>query len=50
MALPIDFPLHFFFMILFPNTQIKQVLQMEASILGCLKFEMTAPTAKCFLR
>ncbi|KAM0859189.1 hypothetical protein ACQ4PT_047357 [Festuca glaucescens] len=33
------------------NTYIKdEVLQMEASILSCLKFEMTAPTAKCFLR
>ncbi|VAH03766.1 cyclin-A1-4-like isoform X1 [Triticum dicoccoides] len=33
------------------NTYIKdEVLRMEASILGCLKFEMTAPTGKCFLR
>ncbi|CAM0957311.1 unnamed protein product [Alopecurus aequalis] len=33
------------------NTYVKdEVLQMEASILSCLKFEMTAPTAKCFLR
>ncbi|KAL6626232.1 hypothetical protein ACP70R_029958 [Stipagrostis hirtigluma subsp. patula] len=27
-----------------------EVLQMEASVLNYLKFEMTAPTAKCFLR
>ncbi|KAL6624727.1 hypothetical protein ACP70R_032048 [Stipagrostis hirtigluma subsp. patula] len=27
-----------------------EVLQMEASVLSYLKFEMTAPTAKCFLR
>lgn len=33
------------------NTYIKdEVLQMEASVLNYLKFEMTAPTAKCFLR
>ncbi|KAF6988732.1 hypothetical protein CFC21_006203 [Triticum aestivum] len=33
------------------NTYIKdEVLRMEASILGCLMFEMTAPTEKCFLR
>lgn len=29
---------------------ILQVLEMESSILNYLKFEMTAPTAKCFLR
>uniref|UniRef100_A0A452Y8Q7 Cyclin C-terminal domain-containing protein n=1 Tax=Aegilops tauschii subsp. strangulata TaxID=200361 RepID=A0A452Y8Q7_AEGTS len=50
-ALPIDFPLHIVLdLVLFRNTQITQVLRMEASILGCLKFEMTAPTGKCFLR
>lgn len=27
----------------------KEVLQMESSVLNYLKFEMTAPTAKCFL-
>ncbi|KAF0927258.1 hypothetical protein E2562_031189 [Oryza meyeriana var. granulata] len=27
-----------------------EVLKMEASVLNYLKFEMTAPTAKCFLR
>uniref|UniRef100_A0A1D1YEE9 Cyclin-A1-1 n=1 Tax=Anthurium amnicola TaxID=1678845 RepID=A0A1D1YEE9_9ARAE len=33
------------------NTYIKEeVLQMEAVVLRYLKFEMTAPTAKCFLR
>ncbi|OQU77685.1 hypothetical protein SORBI_3009G087100 [Sorghum bicolor] len=28
----------------------EEVLQMEASVLNDLKFEMTVPTAKCFLR
>ncbi|TVU34144.1 hypothetical protein EJB05_15973, partial [Eragrostis curvula] len=28
----------------------EQILEMEASVLSYLKFEMTAPTAKCFLR
>ncbi|XAR55550.1 hypothetical protein NMG60_11035651 [Bertholletia excelsa] len=33
------------------NTYFKEeVLQMESSVLNYLKFEMTAPTAKCFLR
>ncbi|KAJ1696460.1 hypothetical protein LUZ63_004972 [Rhynchospora breviuscula] len=33
------------------NTYFKdEVLQMEASVLKTLKFEITAPTAKCFLR
>ncbi|KAJ1685045.1 hypothetical protein LUZ63_016435 [Rhynchospora breviuscula] len=33
------------------NTYFKdEVLQMEASVLNFLKFELTAPTAKCFLR
>ncbi|KAF8390830.1 hypothetical protein HHK36_023129 [Tetracentron sinense] len=33
------------------NTYFKEeVLQMEATVLNYLKFEMTAPTAKCFLR
>ncbi|XP_010260855.1 PREDICTED: cyclin-A1-4 [Nelumbo nucifera] len=33
------------------NTYFKdEVLQMEAAVLNYLKFEMTAPTAKCFLR
>ncbi|XP_017701045.2 cyclin-A1-3 isoform X2 [Phoenix dactylifera] len=33
------------------NTYFKdEVLQMEAAVLKYLKFEMTAPTAKCFLR
>ncbi|KAG6671823.1 hypothetical protein I3842_16G023800 [Carya illinoinensis] len=33
------------------NTYFKEeVLQMESAILNSLKFEMTAPTAKCFLR
>ncbi|KAJ0989424.1 hypothetical protein J5N97_007780 [Dioscorea zingiberensis] len=33
------------------NTYFKdEVLQMEAAVLKHLKFEMTAPTAKCFLR
>ncbi|KAJ3694516.1 hypothetical protein LUZ60_009996 [Juncus effusus] len=33
------------------NTYFKdEVLQMEAQVLNFLKFEMTAPTAKCFLR
>lgn len=33
------------------NTYFKEeVLEMESSILNYLKFEMTAPTAKCFLR
>lgn len=27
-----------------------QVLQMESDVLNYLKFEMTAPTTKCFLR
>lgn len=27
-----------------------QVLQMESAVLNFLKFEMTAPTVKCFLR
>ncbi|XP_028954464.1 cyclin-A1-4-like isoform X3 [Malus domestica] len=33
------------------NTYVKEeVLQMESSVLNHLKFEMTAPTAMCFLR
>lgn len=33
------------------NTYLKdEVLQMESSVLNFLKFEMTAPTARCFLR
>ncbi|KAJ1253777.1 hypothetical protein BS78_03G004700 [Paspalum vaginatum] len=33
------------------NTYFRdEVLEMEASVLNFLKFEMTAPTAKCFLR
>ncbi|GMH22316.1 hypothetical protein Nepgr_024159 [Nepenthes gracilis] len=33
------------------NTYFKQeVLQMESTVLNFLKFEMTAPTVKCFLR
>ncbi|XP_006351137.1 cyclin-A1-4 isoform X2 [Solanum tuberosum] len=33
------------------NTYFKEeVLQMESTVLNYLKFEMTAPTAKCFLR
>ncbi|XP_043698812.1 cyclin-A1-4-like isoform X2 [Telopea speciosissima] len=33
------------------NTYFKEeVLQMETAVLNYLKFEMTAPTAKCFLR
>ncbi|XP_042474682.1 cyclin-A1-4-like isoform X2 [Zingiber officinale] len=33
------------------NTYFKdEVLQMEAEVSKCLKFEMSAPTAKCFLR
>ncbi|XP_062098743.1 cyclin-A1-1-like [Humulus lupulus] len=33
------------------NTYFKdEVLQMESSVLNFLKFEMTAPTTKCFLR
>ncbi|KAF5468960.1 hypothetical protein F2P56_013067 [Juglans regia] len=33
------------------NTYFKEeVLQMESAVLNSLKFEMTAPTAKCFLR
>ncbi|XP_062230791.1 cyclin-A1-2-like [Phragmites australis] len=33
------------------NTYLRdEVLEMEASVLNYLKFEMTAPTAKCFLR
>ncbi|XP_072998464.1 cyclin-A1-4-like isoform X3 [Typha latifolia] len=33
------------------NTYFKdEVLQMEAAVLKYLRFEMTAPTAKCFLR
>ncbi|KAK7320981.1 hypothetical protein VNO77_30994 [Canavalia gladiata] len=33
------------------NTYLKQeVLQMESSVLNYLKFEMSAPTIKCFLR
>ncbi|XP_022766336.1 cyclin-A1-1-like [Durio zibethinus] len=33
------------------NTYLKEeVLEMESSVLNYLKFEMTAPTAKCFLR
>ncbi|KAG6432591.1 hypothetical protein SASPL_104172 [Salvia splendens] len=33
------------------NTYVKEeVLQMESAVLNYLKFEMTAPTAKCFLR
>ncbi|KAL6984286.1 Cyclin-A1-1 [Sarracenia purpurea var. burkii] len=33
------------------NTYFKEeVLQMESAVLNYMKFEMTAPTAKCFLR
>ncbi|KAF8390867.1 hypothetical protein HHK36_023166 [Tetracentron sinense] len=33
------------------NTYFKEeVLQMEAAVLNYMKFEMTAPTSKCFLR
>ncbi|KMT19373.1 hypothetical protein BVRB_1g013710 isoform A [Beta vulgaris subsp. vulgaris] len=33
------------------NTYLKEeVLEMEAAVLSLLKFEMTAPTTKCFLR
>ncbi|XP_021717819.1 cyclin-A1-4 [Chenopodium quinoa] len=33
------------------NTYLKEeVLEMEATVLNFLKFEMTAPTTKCFLR
>ncbi|KAA8546435.1 hypothetical protein F0562_002826 [Nyssa sinensis] len=33
------------------NTYLKEeVLQMESAVVNYLKFEMTAPTAKCFLR
>ncbi|PUZ67080.1 hypothetical protein GQ55_3G403500 [Panicum hallii var. hallii] len=33
------------------NTYFRdEVLEMEASVLNCLKFQMSAPTAKCFLR
>ncbi|TVU34145.1 hypothetical protein EJB05_15974, partial [Eragrostis curvula] len=33
------------------NTYFRdEILEMEASVLSYLKFEMTAPTAKCFLR
>ncbi|TYG76008.1 hypothetical protein ES288_D03G079000v1 [Gossypium darwinii] len=33
------------------NTYFKEeVIEMESSVLNYLKFEMTAPTAKCFLR
>ncbi|KAG6390419.1 hypothetical protein SASPL_148153 [Salvia splendens] len=33
------------------NTYVKEeVLQMESTVLNFLKFEMTAPTVKCFLR
>ncbi|XXG67660.1 hypothetical protein AAC387_Pa06g0952 [Persea americana] len=33
------------------NTYLRdEVLQMESSVLNYLKFEMTAPTVKCFLR
>ncbi|KAH1215207.1 Cyclin-A1-1 [Glycine max] len=33
------------------NTYLKEeVLQMESAVLNYLKFEMTAPTVKCFLR
>ncbi|XP_024976951.1 cyclin-A1-4-like [Cynara cardunculus var. scolymus] len=33
------------------NTYVKdEVLQMESAVLNFLKFEMTAPTARCFLR
>ncbi|KAJ1397069.1 Cyclin-like [Sesbania bispinosa] len=33
------------------NTYVKEeVLRMESAVLNCLKFEMTAPTTKCFLR
>ncbi|CAN6333908.1 unnamed protein product [Urochloa humidicola] len=33
------------------NTYFRdEVLEMEASVLNCLKFETSAPTAKCFLR
>lgn len=30
--------------------ELLQVLQMESAVLNYMKFEMTAPTAKCFLR
>lgn len=33
------------------NTYFKdEVLEMESSVLNFLKFEMTAPTVRCFLR
>ncbi|RLN30136.1 cyclin-A1-3-like [Panicum miliaceum] len=33
------------------NTYFRdEVLEMEASVLNCLKFQMSAPSAKCFLR
>ncbi|CAN6338280.1 unnamed protein product [Urochloa humidicola] len=33
------------------NTYFRdEVLEMEASVLNCLKFETSAPTSKCFLR
>lgn len=32
------------------NLCLMQVLQMESAVLNYLKFEMTAPTTKCFLR
>lgn len=30
--------------------KLMQVLQMESAVLNFLKFEMTAPTVRCFLR
>ncbi|KAK6794449.1 hypothetical protein RDI58_007902 [Solanum bulbocastanum] len=33
-----------------PRQCFQKVLQMESAVLNFLKFEMTAPTAKCFLR
>lgn len=38
------------FLCVFHYCVLEQVLQMEAEVLKYLKFEMTAPTAKCFLR
>ncbi|XP_059630693.1 cyclin-A1-4-like isoform X2 [Cornus florida] len=39
------------FVFITDNTYFKEeVLQMESAVLNYLKFEMTAPTAKCFLR
>lgn len=48
-----QFPSCFFNLFLDNKTEqlrLLQVLQMESSVLNYLKFEMTAPTAKCFLR